>query len=143
MTRIVLGLIALFFLSTGCVTISRQYEGTTLPADKLPALEIGKTTQQDVLEAFGPPKVLQRRDFEGLLRSLGSRFRGEALTLNVDPSLVNDVYIYEYRRVNRTAVILFFFNYLTSDEKSDRLMFFFETDGTLGGYGITEGTEEL
>ena len=127
----------------GCVSISRQYEGPALSLADLEAVEVGKTTRQQVLDSFGPPAVIQKRDFEGLVSAIGSGFQGEQLTVVLDPSLMSEVFLYEYRQVNRYSIVLILFNYFSSNDKSDRLMFFFGPDGMLAGYGLSEGTKEL
>lgn len=127
----------------GCVSLGRQYEGAQLPTDKLGGLRPGVTTKADVLSAFGAPTIIQRRDIEGLLGGVATRFRGQDLTVKLDPALLDDVYIYEYRRVNRIIVFTGFFNWVKSMDKADRLAFFFDRDGKLAGVGLTEGTKEL
>ena len=134
----------LFALSSlGCVAISRQYEGATLDKADLDAIEIDVTTRQQVLDVFGPPLIIQKRDFEGVVSSIGSNFQGDELVVRLDPKLLNEIFIYEYRRVNRWSLVLGIFNYFSSVDKSDRLMFFFGPDNVVRGFGLTEGTEEL
>jgi hypothetical protein len=141
-TRLVsLGL--LFVTAAGCVTLGHQYEGVQLPTYKLTDLRPGVTTKADVLSRFGAPTLIQRRDIEGLLGGMATRFRGQDLTVKLDPALLDDVYVYEYRRVDRTIVFTGLFNWLQSVDKSDRLTFFFARDGKLAGVGLTEGTKEL
>ena len=96
-----------------------------------------------MLTQFGAPTVIQRRDIEGLLSSLAVRYQGNDLTVKLDPALFDDVYIYEYRRVNRTVIFLGVFNWAASTDKSDRLVFFFDAEGKVAGFGLTEGTQEL
>jgi hypothetical protein len=130
-------------LATGCVALGRQYEHATLQTDKLKNVQVGVTTKAEVLTEFGAPTVIQRRDIEGLLSTLAVRYQGGDLTVKLDPALFDDVYIYEYRRVNRTIVFLGVFSWVKSVDKSDRLVFFFSPDGTVAGVGYTEGTKEL
>jgi hypothetical protein len=136
-------ILLLVVLACGCVSISRQYEGARLPVDDISQVEVGVTTRQDVLDRFGPPLIIQKRDFEGLVSSIGSNFQGEELTIRLDPKLMNEVFIYEYRRVNRWSLILILFNYFSSVDKSDRLMFFFDSENRLAGVGVSEGIKEL
>jgi len=138
---VVLGLTLL--VVAGCVTLGRQYEGAHLPTDRLTDLRPGVSTKGDILSRFGAPTLIQRRDIEGLLGGVATRFRGQDLTVKLDPALLDDVYIYEYRRVNRLVVFTGFFNWLKSVDKTDRLAFFFDRDGKLAGVGLTEGTKEL
>lgn len=130
-------------IATGCVTVARQYEGTALPTDQLANVRIGTTTRQEVLSIFGPPVMAEKRDIEGLVRGLAARYRGEELTVKIDPALFDEVFIYEYRRVNRLGLLFILYNYYGSVDKSDRLMFFFDAQGRVSAYGLTEGTREL
>jgi len=136
-------ILLLVILASACVSVSRQYEGARLPVDDISQVEVGVTTRQDVLDRFGPPLIIQKRDFEGLVSSIGSNFQGEELTIRLDPKLMNEVFIYEYRRVNRWSLILIVFNYFSSVDKSDRLMFFFDSENALAGVGVSEGIKEL
>ena len=136
-------ILLLILFASGCVSVSRQYEGARLPVDDIGQVEVGVTTRQDVLDRFGPPLIIQKRDFEGLVSSIGSNFQGEELTIRLDPKLMNEVFIYEYRRVNRWSLILILFNYFSSIDKSDRLMFFFDSENRLAGVGVSEGIKEL
>jgi hypothetical protein len=129
--------------AAGCVSIGRQYEGAVLPAEKLAAVKVGTTAKTDILARFGPPTTIQRRDLEGLIEGVASRFQGSELTVKLDPAVLDDVYIYEYRRVNRLLLFFGFFNYVKSVDKSDRLIFFFDQKGRVLGFGLTEGTKEL
>ena len=138
-----LGIVLLSLLAAGCVTMGRQYEGAELPKQKLADVRPGVTTKADVLSIFGAPTLIQRRDIEGLIGSMATRYHGDELTVKLDPALLDDVYVYEYRRVNRLIVFSGFFNWVTSTDKSDRLVFFFDPKGKLAGYGLTEGTKEL
>lgn len=141
--RIRLAILLLTLAAIGCVSMGRQYEGAQLPKEKLADVRPGVTTKADVLTRFGAPTTIERRDVEGLLGNLGTRFQGEQLTVRLDPAMLDDVYIYEYRRVNRLIVFSGFFNWVESVDKTDRLVFFFHPDGKLAGYGLTEGTKEL
>lgn len=138
-----LGLLVLPFLAAGCVSLGRQYEGAELQTEKLAGLRVGVTTKSDVLSLFGAPTSIQRRDIEGLLAGVATRYRGDDLTVKLDPALFDDVYIYEYRRVNRLFVFGGVFNFARSIDKSDRLAIFFDSAGKLAGFGLTEGTKEL
>lgn len=138
-----LGPLLLALFATGCVALGRQYEHAQLQTDKLAQVQIGVTTKAEILSRFGAPTVIQRRDIEGLLSTLAVRYQGHDLTVKLDPALFDDVYIYEYRRVNRTIVFLVVFSWLKSVDKSDRLIFFFDPEGKVAGFGLTEGTKEL
>ena len=133
----------LSLVTCGCVSLGRQYEGAELQLEKLAGLQVGVTSKSDVLSMFGAPTSIERRDIEGLLAGFGTRYRGDDLTVKLDPALFDDVYIYEYRRVNRLLVFAGVFTFVKSVDKSDRLAFFFDREGKLAGYGLTEGTKEL
>jgi hypothetical protein len=136
-------LVVLLLAAVSCVTLGHQYEGAQLPTSQLADLRPGVTTKADILSRFGAPTLIQRRDIEGLLGGVATRYRGQDLTIKLDPALLDDVYVYEYRRVDRTIVFTGFFNWLKSMDKTDRLAFFFDRDGKLAGIGLTEGTKEL
>jgi hypothetical protein len=138
-----LAALVLALAAAGCVSMGRQYEGAVLPTEKLGDVRPGVTTKADVLTRFGAPTTIQRRDIEGLIGSMATRYHGEHLTVTLDAALLDDVYVYEYRRVNRLVVFGGFFNWVESVDKTDRLVFFFRPDGTLAGYGLTEATKEL
>jgi len=127
----------------GCVSLGRQYDGVPLPLDKLAQVKVGVTTRGEILGLFGPPSSVQRRELEGVISSLAARYQGDDLTIRLDPALFNDVFFYEYRRVNRTAVMLLLFNYVQSVDRADRLAFFFDGKGTVAGFGVIEGTKGL
>ena len=138
-----LGLLGIALVASGCVALGRQYEHATLQTDKLAGVHVGVTTKAEVLTQFGAPTVIQRRDIEGLLSSLAVRYQGNDLTVKLDPALFDDVYIYEYRRVNRIIVFVGVFSWVQSVDKSDRLVFFFDPEGKVAGFGLTEGIKEL
>lgn len=133
----------LLLVATGCVSMGRQYENARIPEEKLADVHPGVTTKADVLRIFGAPTTIQRRDIEGLIGSMATRYQGRELTVKLDPALLDDVYVYEYRRVNRLVVFGGFFNWVESVDKTDRLAFFFHPDGRLAGWGFTAGTKEL
>jgi len=137
-------LVLLFpLLLPGCVSLGRQYDGVPLPLEKLAQVKVGTTTRGDILSLFGPPSSVQRRELEGVVSSLAARYQGDDLTLRLDPALFNDIFFYEYRRVNRTAVLLGLFNYVQSVDRSDRLAFFFDQAGKVAGFGVIQGTQGL
>ena len=140
-----LGFATCLFLvaASGCVSLGRQIEGTPLPEDKLAAVKIGATTRQEILTAFGVPTTYGVRDFEGLLQDTAMRYQGQELTIKIDPAMLNHMFIYEFRRVHRNAYVFVFFNYFRSEDRSDRLLFFFDPKGRVAGYGMTWGTKDL
>jgi len=127
----------------GCVGLSTTYEGNPIAPEDLERIEVGATTRAEVLELLGSPLVIDRTDITGLAERVLARYQGEALTLQIDPSLFNDVYIYERREIDRWALILGFVNFFESDERTDRLSVFFDQEGTVMGVGWTPGREGL
>ena len=81
----------LLVLLGGCVTLGRQYEGAHLPTDRLANVRPGSTTKADILSSFGAPTLIQRRDIEGLIGSMASRYHGGDLIVKLDPALFDDV----------------------------------------------------
>lgn len=138
-----LALAAAVLANAGCVGISTQYEGNPITKENLAKIKVGVTNRSQVLETLGSPLVIDRTDITGLAERVLSRFQGEELSLKIDPSLFNDVYIYERREVDRWLIFLGFFTFVTSDERSDRLSVFFDKDGLVLGMGWTEGTADL
>jgi hypothetical protein len=136
-------LVASTLASAGCVGISTQYEGNPITKENLAKIQTGVTTRAQVLEVLGSPLVIDRTDITGLAERVLARFQGEELALKIDPSLFNDVYIYERREVDRWLIFLGFFTFVTSDERSDRLSVFFDKEGLVLGMGWTEGTADL
>ena len=128
---------------SGCVGISTQTEGNPIKDEDVAKIEVGTTTRAQVLELLGSPLVIDRTDITGLAERALARYQGEELTLKIDPSLFNDVYIYERRYVDRFALLLLVFNYVNSDERSDRLAVFFDKAGVVMGLGWTPGSEDL
>lgn len=145
MTRSLVRFLALLtvLLSSGCVSVSYQYEGNPITEGMVAQIEVGKTTRVEALEILGSPLVIDRTDLTGLAERALARYQGEELTLKIDPSLFDDVYIWERREIDRTVVLLGLFNYVTSDERSDRLSVFFDKNGVALGVGWTPGREGL
>ncbi len=136
-------LLALLGGAPGCIGISTQYEGNPIAPETLAKIAVGTTTRAQVLELLGSPLEIDRTDITGLAERALSRYQGEELSLKIDPSLFEDVYIYERRQIDRFALLLGLFNYVTSDERSDRLSVFFDKEGVVLGVGWTPGTEDL
>lgn len=128
---------------TGCIGISTQYEGNPIDAQTVDAIVIGQTTRAQVLEMLGSPLKIDRADITGLAERALARYQGEELLLKIDPSLFEEVYVYERRQIDRFALLLGVFNYINSDERSDRLSVVFDTEGKVLGVGWTPGTEGL
>jgi hypothetical protein len=137
-------LLSAVVLSSGCVAVSKEYTGNPISEDKIAQIEVGKTTRAEVLELFGSPLRIDRTDITALAERALTRYSGEELTLKIDPSLFDDVYIWERVEISRHGIILGLgFNYVTSDERSDRLSVFFDKNGLVLGVGWTAGRKDL
>ncbi len=143
--RNLLKLIPLFSLAllTGCVGIGRNYEGNDVLLDALAKIEKGKTTRAEVLELLGAPLRVDKVNITALTEQSLARYEGEKLTLQIDPALFDEIYVYERKQTNTFFVFTFLFNYYRSDERSDRLAVFFDRDGKVIGTGWTPGRKEL
>lgn len=141
--RLVLPFFLGLFLSTGCIMISRTYEGNPITKKSLDQIIVGKTTRAEVLKILGAPKEVETANITSLVEQALARYEGEKLTLKIDPALFNDVYIYERSQTNRFAIALLLFNYYSSDERSDRLAIFFDKNGKVQGMGWTQGRKDL
>jgi SmpA / OmlA family len=136
-------LFALSLTLSGCVGLSVEYDGNPIAETDLEQIQVGVTTRAQILELLGSPKVIERADITGLAEQVLARYQGESLTLQIDPSLFNDVYIYERRQTDRWAMLFGFFNYVTSDTRSDLLSVFFDQEGLVLGVGWTPGREDM
>jgi hypothetical protein len=123
--------------------VSLEYEGNPITEDMVSQIQVGKTTRVQALEILGSPLVIDRTDITGLAERALARYEGEQLTLKIDPSLFDDVYIWERREIDRMVILLGVFNYIVSDERSDRLSIFFDKNGIAMGLGWTPGREGL
>jgi hypothetical protein len=127
----------------GCISIGRSYEGNPITPEIVSRIVKGQTTRAQVLELLGAPTLTQTADITNLAEQALARYSGEELTLQLDPSLFNDVYIYEQKQTNYFIVALILFNYYSSDLRSDRLAIFFDKDGKVLGVGWSPGRDDL
>ena len=131
------------FCLAGCVSVSRTYEGNEVDETVIAQIEKGKTTRTDVLRMLGAPLRVETTDITGLVEQALARYEGEKLTLQIDPALFDEVYIYERKQTDSLLVLGLFYNYYRSDQRSDRLAVFFDKDGVVLGVGWTPGRKEL
>jgi hypothetical protein len=119
-----LATLALALLLSGC-TIGRWYMGSPLLADPNQALLVGSTSKADVLGRFGPPdRILRQR--------------------------TGDVFVYRQDQRNSSEFNLVepftrfvLFTWEKTQDKSDRLMVFFDPAGVVSAFGYRRGREEL
>jgi hypothetical protein len=131
------------FLCVGCISIGRTYEGNPINEAILAKIEEGKTTRAEVLELLGAPMAVETADITSLAEQALAQYEGEKLTLQIDPALFNDVYIYERKQSNHFIIALILFNYYTSDQRADRLAVFFDKKGKVLGVGWSPGRKDL
>lgn len=136
-------LLPLLLLGSGCISYGVTFEGNPIPRDLLSRIEKGKTTRAQVLELLGAPVQVETADITALAESALAYYEGEKLTLQIDPALFNDVYIYERRQSKHFIMAFILFNYYSSDERSDRLAVFFDKNGKVQGVGWTPGRDGL
>ena len=117
--------LGLALLASGC-TIGRWYIGSPLPVDPRELLVSGTTQKGEVLDRLGPP--------DRILRYAGG-----------------DVIIYRHDQRNSSEfelsepvfTHLTIFDWEKKQDKSDRLMIFFDRDGVVTSFGYRKGREEL
>jgi hypothetical protein len=124
--RVATLILALALVAASACTIERSYVGNEVSAVPDGRLVVGQTNKGEILELFGPPDRILRQ-YDG------------------------DVFVYAYIRRNSTTFEIedptitprMIFTYHKSQEKSDRLVVFFDRDGLLSGIGFRRGTEQL
>jgi hypothetical protein len=106
--------------------VGRLYAGSPLRAAPQDALVIGTTLKREVLATFGPPdRIVRQRE--------------------------GDVFIYQYAQRNSSQLRLSepvftrftFFVWDKVQDKSDRLMIFFDPGGVVNAFGYRHGRAEL
>jgi hypothetical protein len=109
---------------TGC-TIGRWYIGSPVREDPAALIAVGETAKADVLARFGPPdRILRQRE--------------------------GDVFIYQYEQRNSSELDISepirgftLFRWDKVQDKSDRLMVFFDPTGVVSAFGFRHGRAEL
>ncbi len=105
-------LVATVVTLPACVSYERG-AGITWRGDAPLAFEVGKTTEDDVLTALGPPSQLI---------ALGER----------------TVFYYLREETKGSAAVLIVFNRVHEDIDYDRSVFFFDADGVLTAWSASE-----
>jgi hypothetical protein len=117
--------VVLGLLASAC-TIGRWYVGSPLLEDPHRVLVVGHTPKAEVLARLGPPNRILRHKS-------------------------GDVFVYHHDQRNSSAVEIrepvvtrmTLFQWEKVQDKSDRLMVFFDTAGVVSSYGYRRGREEL
>jgi len=97
------------FLLGGCF-VGRFTENEPLDEDLLAGLEPGRTTAGEVTNLFGPPSRVVELD-------------------------VRSAYLYEFAESKSAGLILLLVNFVNSDQRFDRIWFFFDSRDVLTHYG--------
>ena len=108
-----LALLWVAWLGTGCAL---TYFEVGVPVPDPAGLEVGRTTVTEVLERFGPPRLI-RRQFDGELYSW-RRLEGRQRSLTLLPAYVRA------------------FHYSKAETLRDDLSLLFDRDGVLQGIGV-------
>src|SRR5262245_60524867 len=106
---------------------------------KVPLLERGVTTKQQVLDMFGPPQAIDGRE----IVNLGDEFGLPGDNRKVEQLVAARYFRYSYQRANGWAVITFVFNYVDADIKADTLIIFFNGDDKVEDYAFAKDTDLL
>lgn len=121
-------LLAALLAAPGC-TIGRWYMGSPIRENPGQLLTVGTTDKAEVLAQFGPPdRILRQHD--------------------------GDVFIYRYDQRNSSELRIgtppfigiggyTLFHWDKDQDKSDRLMVFFDPAGVVSAFGYREGRGEL
>jgi len=134
-------LLAALSVCSGCLSFGVSYEGNPIDQAAVAKIVKGRTTRAEVLELLGAPKRIEEANITNLVEQSLARYQGEKLTLQIDPALFNDVYIYERKQTDTFVLFLIVFNYYSSDETATRLAVFFDKNGKVLGVGWTHKPE--
>jgi hypothetical protein len=109
----------------GC-TIGRWYVGSPLLADPRQVLVVGETPKAEVLTKLGPPdRILRQKSGDVFVYHHDQRNSSE---LEIREPLITRFTLFQWEKVQ---------------DKSDRLMIFFDSKGLVSAFGYREGREEL
>ena len=115
----------LLVLASGC-TIERWYVGSPLQANPQQVLVVGSTPKAEVLARLGPPnRILRQKTGDVFVYHHDQRNKSE---LNITEPLFTRFTLFEWVKVQ---------------DKSDRLMVFFDRAGVVSAFGYRQGREEL
>jgi len=114
-----LALLLVAWLGSGCVF---NYFEVGVPVPEPEGLEVGRTNVTEVLERFGPPRLI-RRQFDGELYTW-RRIQGRERSLTLLPAYVRA------------------FHYSESESLRDDLSLLFDRDGVLRGVGLRRESDD-
>jgi hypothetical protein len=117
--------VALLTLASGC-TIGRWYVGSPLLADPRQVLVVGRTAKAQVLASLGPPnRILRSKSGDIFVYHHDQRNSSE---LDITEPVITRLTLFQWEKVQ---------------DKSDRLMVFFDSAGVVNAFGYREGRDEL
>jgi hypothetical protein len=115
----------LVLLGSGC-TLGRWYVGSPLLADPHEVLVLGQTGKAQVLSELGPPnRILRHKGGDVFVYHHDQRNSSE---IEIREPLVTRLTLFQWEKVQ---------------DKSDRLMVFFDPHGVVSAFGYRQGRYEL
>lgn len=135
----------LWLLTLLCTTllpacfIVRGHQDRPIDRDKIPVIQRGVTTKQQVLEMFGPPQGIDGRE----IVASGDLFGLPGDHRRVEQLVSARYFRYTYYRANGWALITFVFNYVDADVKADNLIIFFDGNDVVDDYAFADDTKLL
>ena len=120
-----LAFVSLLVLASGC-TLGRWYVGSPLLADPREVLVVGQTPKAEVLTRLGPPdRILRQKGGDVFVYRHDQRNSSE---IEIREPLITRLTIFQWEKVQ---------------DKSDRLMVFFDGAGVVSAFGYRQGRDEL
>jgi hypothetical protein len=129
-------LVCAALLGSGCFSIEVT-AGNQVPTERVPQIQLGKTTKAEILDWFGAPE--DYTDPSGLRRVLDD---GVVLPEDVLALPYADVLVFETTHGRAKGVLLLFFNWFDVHVASDRLVVFFDDQDRVLYYGFRRGFDE-
>jgi hypothetical protein len=119
--------------------MARGYLDRPIDWSRVPQIQRGITTKQEVLDMFGPPQAIDGREVVAVGDLLGLPGNNRRVE-----QLVSARYFrYSYQRANGWIVLTGVFNYFDADVKGDTLVVFFDGDDIVEDYAFAEDTRLL
>lgn len=125
----------------GCISYATTYDGNPVTWKMAEYAKPGVTTKAEVLQELGAPREIRAFGVSSFAQALFAESPSKALTVHLDPTMRDEVYIYERSATTRFGLILGFFNYYTSDRRVDRLSVVFDAKHTVMAVGYTPGAD--
>jgi hypothetical protein len=117
--------VLLLMTTSGC-TIGRWYVGSPLLADPREVLVLGRTPKAEVLTRLGPPnRILRQKSGDVFVYHHDQRNSSE---FEITEPVITRLTLFQWEKVQ---------------DKSDRLMVFFDRAGLVSAFGYRQGRNEL